>query len=182
MKSKIRKQHTIRISNYHVIRKNKENPGRGVGGGVAILIRKDIKCNQLDTSEFDEKFLAISFESDKRKIALATIYNPPGTSPRGPGRYSDRSLFRQVDIPTGRYSDRSIFRQTGRYSDRSLFRQVDIPAGRYSDRSIFRQTGRYSDRSIVRQTGRYSDRTLFRQVDSPTNRSIFRQDVIPTGR
>ena len=84
----------------------------------------------------------------------------------GPGRYSDRSLFRQVDIPTGRYSDRSIFRQTGRYSDRSLFRQVDIPTGRYSDRSIFRQTGRYSDRS------------LFRQVDCPTNRSIFRMFYI----
>ena len=79
--SKIRKQHTIRIPNYHVIMKDRENPGRGVGGGVAILIREDIKFNQLDTSEFDEEFLAISFESDKRKIALATIYNPPGTSP-----------------------------------------------------------------------------------------------------
>ena len=53
----------------------------GIGRGVAILIRKDIKFNQLDTSEFDEEFLAISFESDKRKIALATMYNPPGTSP-----------------------------------------------------------------------------------------------------
>ena len=59
-----------------------DNPGRGVGGGVAIHIRKDIKFNQLDTSEFDEEFLAISFESDKRKIALATMYNPPGTSPK----------------------------------------------------------------------------------------------------
>ena len=78
---KIRKQHTIRIPNYHVIRKYRENPGRGVGGGVAILIRKDIQFNQLDTSEFDEEFLAISFESYKRKIALATICNPPGTSP-----------------------------------------------------------------------------------------------------
>ena len=37
--SKIRKQHKIRIPNYHVIRKDTENPGRGVGGGVAILIR-----------------------------------------------------------------------------------------------------------------------------------------------
>ena len=79
--SKIRKQHTIRIPNYHIIRKDRDNPGRGVGGGVAILIRKDIQFNQLATSEFDEEFLAISFESDKRKIALATMYNPPGTSP-----------------------------------------------------------------------------------------------------
>ena len=101
----------------------------------------------------------------------------------GPGRYSDRSLFRQLDIPTGRCSDRSIFRQTGRYSDRSLFRQVDIPTGRYSDRSIFRQTGRYSDRLIVRQTGRYSDRSIVRQTDKQgrySERSIFRQVVIPT--
>ena len=116
----------------------------------------------------------------------------------GSARYSDRSIFRQVDIPTGRYSDRSIFRQvdipTGRYSDRSIFRQVDIPTGRYSDRSIFRQvdipTGRYSDRSIFRQvdipTGRYSDRSIFRQVDIPTGlysdrSSIFRQVCdIPT--
>ena len=77
----------------------------------------------------------------------------------GSVRYSDRSIFRQVDIPTGRYSDRSIFRQvvipTGRYSDRSLFRHVDIPTGRYSNRSIFQQvdipTGRYSNRSLFRQ-------------------------------
>ena len=51
--SKIRKQNIIRIPYYHVIRKDRENPGRGVGGGVAILIRKDIKFYQLDTSEFD---------------------------------------------------------------------------------------------------------------------------------
>ena len=74
--SKIRKQHAIRIPNYHVKRKDRDNPGYGGGGGVAILIR-----NKLDTSEFDEEFLAILFESDKRKIALATIYNLPETSP-----------------------------------------------------------------------------------------------------
>ena len=49
---------------HHVIRKDRENPGRGVGGGVAILIRKDIKFTQLDTSEFNEELHAISFESD----------------------------------------------------------------------------------------------------------------------
>ena len=79
--SKIRKQHTIRISKYHIIRKDREHPSRMIGGGVAILIRKDIKFKQLDTSGFDEEFLAILFESDKIKFALATIYNPPGTSP-----------------------------------------------------------------------------------------------------
>ena len=60
----------------------------------------------------------------------------------GPGRYSDRSLFRQVDIPTGRYSDRSIFRQTGRYSDRSLFREVDIPTNSSLFRQVVIPTGR----------------------------------------
>ena len=93
----------------------------------------------------------------------------------GPGRYSDRSLFRQVDIPTGRYSDRSIFRQTGRYSDK----QVVIPTGRYSDKQFVIPTGRYSDRSIVRQTGLYSDSSIVRQkVDIPkglySDRSLFR--------
>ena len=84
----------------------------------------------------------------------------------GSVRYSDRSIFRQVDIPTGRYSDRSLFGQvyipTGRYSDRSLFRQVyrpiltgHIPTGLYSSRSIFRQ--------VYIPTGRYSnDTSLFR--------------------
>ena len=88
----------------------------------------------------------------------------------------------RVVIPTGRYSDRSIFRQvvipTGRYSDK----QVVIPTGRYSDRSIFRQTVRYSDRSLFRQVNSPTNRSLFRQFDSSTNTSIFRKVYIPTGR
>ena len=71
---------------------------------------------------------------------------------------------------------------TGRYSDRSIFRQVDIPTGRYSDRSIFRQTVSYSDRSLFRQVDSPTNRSLFRQFDSSTNRSIFRKVYIPTGR
>ena len=75
----------------------------------------------------------------------------------GSVRYSDRSIFRQVYIPTARYSDMSLFRQvyipTGRYSDMSLFRQAYIPTGWYSDMSIFRQvdipTGRYSDSTLM---------------------------------
>ena len=45
------------------------------------MVRKDIKFDQIDTSEFNEEFLAISFISEKRKIALATIYNPPNMKP-----------------------------------------------------------------------------------------------------
>ena len=78
---------------------------------------------------------------------------------RGSVRYSDRSIFRQVYIPTGLYSDRSIFRQvvfpTGLHSDRLIIRQVVIPTGLYSDRSIFRQ--------VYIPTSRYSDKSLFRQ-------------------
>ena len=88
----------------------------------------------------------------------------------------------RVVIPTGRYSDRSIFRQvvipTGRYSDK----QVVIPTARYSDRSIFRQAVRYSDRSLFRQVDSPTNRSLFRQFDSSTKRLIFRKVYIPTGR
>ena len=78
--SKIRKQHKIKIPNYHIIRKDREN-ARCLGGGVAILVREDIKFDQIDTSQFNEDFIAISFISEKRKIALATIYNPPNIEP-----------------------------------------------------------------------------------------------------
>ena len=90
------------------------------------------------------------------------------------------SLFRQVVIPTGRYSDRSLFRQVDIPTNRSLFRQVVIPRGRYSDKQFVIPTGRYSDRSIVRQTGLYSDSSIVRQTGRYSERSIFRQVVIPT--
>ena len=90
-------------------------------------------------------FLLVSFVLYKNKLTITQIKDadPVLLLWWGSVRYSDRSIFRQVDIPTGRYSDKSIFRQvdipTSRYSDRSLFRQVYILTGRYSDRSLFRQ-------------------------------------------
>ena len=45
------------------------------------MVREDIKFDQIDTSEFNEEFLAISFISENRKIALATIYNPLNIKP-----------------------------------------------------------------------------------------------------
>ena len=45
------------------------------------MVRKDIKFDQIDTSEFNEEFLAISFISEKRNTALATIYNSPNIKP-----------------------------------------------------------------------------------------------------
>ena len=65
--TKIRSQHQMKIPNYNIIRKERENPGRGVGGGVAILIRKDIKFSQIDTSDYDEEFIAISSTFENKK-------------------------------------------------------------------------------------------------------------------
>ena len=49
--SKIRKQHKIKILNYHIIRKDREN-ARGLEGGIAILVRKDIKFDQILMKNF----------------------------------------------------------------------------------------------------------------------------------
>ena len=61
---------------------------------------------------------------------------------RGPGRYSDRSFFRQVVSPTGRYSDKQVDISTGLYSDRSIVRQVVILTSRYSDKQADIPKGR----------------------------------------
>ena len=53
--TKLRNQTKIKIPNYHLIRRDRATNG----GGVAILVRKDLKYNEIDTSEFNEEFLAI---------------------------------------------------------------------------------------------------------------------------
>ena len=72
--------------NYNIIRKERHlvNPNgrlQQATGGVAILIRKDIKFNEIDNSDFNEVFLAIDFKSQGKTVALATIYNPPQIQP-----------------------------------------------------------------------------------------------------
>ena len=84
--TRLREQTRIRIPNYNIIRKERNiiNPNRRLqqaAGGVAILIRKDIKFNEIDTSDFNEEFLAINFKSQGKTVALATIYNPPDIKP-----------------------------------------------------------------------------------------------------
>ena len=49
--------------------------------GVAILTRKDSKFDEIDTSDFNEEFLAIIFKSQGKTVTLATIYNPPKNQP-----------------------------------------------------------------------------------------------------
>ena len=81
---------------------------------------------------------------------------------RGSVRFSERSIFRKVDIPKSRYSERSLFRKVnipkGRYSEKSIFRKVVIPKGRYSKKSIFRK--------VVIPKGRYSEKSIFRKVQN----------------
>ena len=84
--TRLREQTRIRIPNYNIIRKeiNVINPNgrlQQAAGGVAILIRKDIKFNEIDISDFNKEFLAINFKSQGETVALATIYNPPDGKP-----------------------------------------------------------------------------------------------------
>ena len=75
--TRLREQTRIRFPNYNIIRKERNvvNPNGRLqqAGGVAILIRKDIKFNEIDTSDFNEEFLAINFKSQGKTVALATF-------------------------------------------------------------------------------------------------------------
>ena len=84
--TRLREQTRIRIPNYNIIRKERNvvNPNgrlQQAAGGVAILIIKDTKFNEIDTSDFNEIFLTINFKSQGKTVALATIYNPPQIQP-----------------------------------------------------------------------------------------------------
>ena len=84
--TRLREQTRIRIQNYNIIRKERNvvNPNgrlQQAAGGVAILIRKYIKFNEIDTSELNEEFLAINFKAQGKTVALATIYNLPHIQP-----------------------------------------------------------------------------------------------------
>ena len=72
---------SISVTHSHVSRESCERyshlPSCEVITTGASVIRIIIKIN----IKMRSHLLAISFESDKRKIALATMYNPPETSP-----------------------------------------------------------------------------------------------------
>ena len=73
-KTRLRERTRIRIPNYNIIRKERNvvnSNGRlqQAAGGVAILVRKYIKFNEI-------YFLTINFKSQGKTVALATIYNP----------------------------------------------------------------------------------------------------------
>ena len=71
--TRLREQTRIRIPNYNIIRieRNVVNPNgrlQQAAGGVAILMRKDIKFNEIDTSDINEEFLAINFKSQGKTV------------------------------------------------------------------------------------------------------------------
>ena len=71
--TRLREQTRIRIPNYNIIRieRNVVNPNgrlQQAAGGVAILMRKDIKFNEIDTSDINKEFLAINFKSQGKTV------------------------------------------------------------------------------------------------------------------
>ena len=48
------------------------------GGGVAILIKKEIAYSIVYTDDINAETVAITFKQRDKEIALATVYNPPG--------------------------------------------------------------------------------------------------------
>ena len=65
--TRLREHTRLRIPNYNIIKKERNvvNPNgrlQQAAGGVAILIRKDIKFNKIDSADFNEKLLAINFK------------------------------------------------------------------------------------------------------------------------
>ena len=48
------------------------------GGGVAILIKKEIAYSIVYTGDINAETVAITFKQRDKEIALATVYNPPG--------------------------------------------------------------------------------------------------------
>ena len=62
------------IPGYEMVRRDRTSRG----GGVAILIKKEIAFNTLHTSDIKAETVAITFKQRGQTIALATVYNPPG--------------------------------------------------------------------------------------------------------
>ena len=48
------------------------------GGGVAILIKKEIAYSIVYTDDINAETVAITFKQRDKEIALAAVYNPPG--------------------------------------------------------------------------------------------------------
>ena len=67
-------KHKVSISGYESVRKDRS----AAGGGVAILIKKEIAYSIVYTDDINAETVAITFKQRDKEIALATVYNPPG--------------------------------------------------------------------------------------------------------
>ena len=59
------------------------------GGGVAILIRKEMEFKIIETNEIEAEILGIELNVNQSKTAIVAIYNPPGVTP-------DKNTFKKI--------------------------------------------------------------------------------------
>ena len=72
--TKVLPKHKVSIPGYESVRKDRS----AAGGGVAILIKKEITYSIVYTDDINAETVAITFKQRDKEIALATVYNPPG--------------------------------------------------------------------------------------------------------
>ena len=72
--TKVLPKHKVSIPGYESVRKDRS----AAGGGVAILIKKEIAYSIVYTDDINAQTVAITFKQRDKEIALATVYNPPG--------------------------------------------------------------------------------------------------------
>ena len=72
--TKVLPKHKVPIPGYESVRKDRSS----AGGGVAILIKKEIAYSIVYTDDINAEAAAITFKQRDKDIALATVYNPPG--------------------------------------------------------------------------------------------------------
>ena len=72
--TKVLPKHKVSIPGYESVRKDRS----AAGGGVAILIKKEIAYSIVYTDDINAETVAITFKQRDKEIALATVYNPPG--------------------------------------------------------------------------------------------------------
>ena len=72
--TKVLPKQKVSIPGYESVRKDRS----AAGGGVAILIKKEIAYSIVYTDDINAETVAITFKQRDKEIALATVYNPPG--------------------------------------------------------------------------------------------------------
>ena len=71
--SKLANEDRIRFAKYKMARKDRDKRG----GGVAILIKENIKHSIIDSSNLTEEVLGIEISINQQPMAVVALYNPP---------------------------------------------------------------------------------------------------------